>query len=416
MSKNYSICVLAPDLIPVWSGIGSYMVGLLKNLPKSIEAHVLTTRRKVPSGQRKIEVKDEYVLREFKDNVKIHFVSSAEDTFLYHLKFQLACFRVVPKLFKEEGFALLHSNFPLMSDVILQLAKQVRVPTVTTIHTTIEGQHEAVKAALKNVAKLEQSDKANLYLYLPLKACELLYLRNRLRFIATSYFIKREITHFFPFLKGRDIPVIHYGIDTRFFSPQKPKNPVLQELYSLERPIVLFTGRFVLSKGMHTLIEAIPDVVSEFPDVLFVFVGGGDYAPYVEKLKSKGVPENYYRFLGYMQYFEMPQVYSLASIYVMPTLYESFPLRMLESMSCQRAVIATNVCGIPEIIRSGYNGILVPPQNSKALKEKLIMLLEDEKLRQKIGENARKTILNGFSVEIMTSKTLKVYEETLQSP
>lgn len=212
------------------------------------------------------------------------------------------------------------------------------------------------------------------------------------------------------------MPVIHYGIDTRFFSPQKPKNPVLQELFSLERPIVLFTGRFVLSKGMHTLIEAIPDVVSEFPDVLFVFVGGGDYAPYVEKLKSKGVPEKYYRFLGYMQYFEMPQVYSLASIYVMPTLYESFPLRMLESMSCQRAVIATNVCGIPEIIRSGYNGILVPPQNSKALKEKLIMLLEDEKLRQKIGENARKTILNGFSVEIMTSKTLKVYEETLQSP
>jgi glycosyltransferase involved in cell wall biosynthesis len=94
----------------------------------------------------------------------------------------------------------------------------------------------------------------------------------------------------------------------------------------------------------------------------------------------------------------------------MPTTYESFPLRLLESMACQNAVVASNICGVPEIIRPMDNGILVPPRRVGSLADALIGLLQDRSLRRKLGRNAQQTVLKGFSAEVMMSKTMEIYK------
>jgi glycosyltransferase involved in cell wall biosynthesis len=261
------------------------------------------------------------------------------------------------------------------------------------------------------ISRLEQTDYANLFLNWPLKLAEYVCLSYYSKIIATSNFIMNELKTCFPFIASKDISVIHNGVDTTFFRTVNDfGNGRIAKLRAINRPIVLFTGRFVASKGIYTLVKAIPRVVKDYSDVMFVFTGGGDYSHYFNSLKQE-ILKNNCSFLGYLPRLDMPKVYSLASIYVMPTLYESFPLRLLESMACENAVIASRVCGIPEVIQSGENGFLIPPKDSQSLAETIRTLLEDPHLLWKIGTKARNTILDGFSARIMAEKTFDIYNK-----
>ena len=399
------ICFLAPDLV----GIATYTIGLLKNMPKDIAFHVLTTRRELPGVDQEAEVS--LLLREIGANVKIYPVCRSTNTLFDHAKFQVACLKTIPELQRRIGFDLLHVNFPLMSELLLTITKRLRLPILSTIHTTIEGQHKGVKTGQTGISQLGQTDLANLFLNIPLRLAEQTCLSNYSRLIATSHFIKKELISCFPFIVKKDISVVHNGVDTEFFhSTTDFGNGPIAKLKETNRPIVLFTGRFVASKDLPTLVRAIPQVVKEHPDVLFVFVGGGESLYYFQPLSHEIRQENC-RFLGYLPRGDMPKVYSLASVYVLPTLYESFPLRLLESMACENAVVATGVCGIPEVVQSGENGFLIPPENCVSLAETVNTLLEDPNLSRRVGEKARKTVINGFSAKILAKKTLNVYKE-----
>jgi len=401
--------MLAPDLIPIWSGIATYGIGLLKNMPKNVELHVITTKRELPGVDTEKEMRS--LLKELGQNVKIYPVCNATKTLWDHARFQATCLRVLPELHKQLQFDLLHVNFPLMSEVLITITKRLRIPMLATIHTTIEGQHQGVEAGEKEISKLGQTDFANMFLGRPLRLVEYICLSNYSKLIATSNFIKKELEIYFPFIASRDIPVIHNGVDSELFHHTNDfGNGAIAKIHATNRPIILFTGRFVASKGIYTLVEAIPKILKDHPEALFVFAGGGDYKSYFKKLERK-IREANCCFLGYMPWQDMPKLYSVASVYVMPTLYESFPLRLLESMACENAVVATNISGIAEVVQHGENGFLMPPKDSTSLTDAINALLEDPQLSRKIGKKARDTILKGFSAKIMTRKTLDVYNE-----
>ena len=101
------------------------------------------------------------------------------------------------------------------------------------------------------------------------------------------------------------------------------------------------------------------------------------------------IPERNYNFVGYIPDFEdLPGLYSIASVFAAPTLYENFPFRVLENMSCQKPVVASNIVGIPEMIKDGVDGLLVPPSDPKALAEKIVEVINDDGLANKLGQNA----------------------------
>jgi glycosyltransferase involved in cell wall biosynthesis len=304
-----------------------------------------------------------------------------------------------------------------MSDILVQLLNKLKTKTVSTVHTTLQGPNLAVRQGEKRLLEMDQSDFANLLLLLPLEVCEYLYLRRVSHLIATSNYIKMELQRHFPFVNNlhRYFPVVPNGVDTELFSPSCTcTRKDLQDLASLDRPIVLFTGRLVASKGIYTLIRAVPKILHAKPSAMLLFVGPGDPRQYVRELRSMGVPEENFRFLGYLNsYFDMPQVYSLARVFAVPTLYESFPLRILEAMSCEKAIVATNVCGIPEMIENGRNGILIQPGNYEELARNIILLLEDENLGGKLGKAARRTVMEKFSAARMGSLTFDAFRRCL---
>ncbi|MDH5266411.1 MAG: glycosyltransferase family 4 protein [Candidatus Bathyarchaeota archaeon] len=420
MGETINVCIVSPDFLPIWSGIGSYTVELIKHLPENIHIHLVTLRRTIRSGKKSIELDDNSISSKLNKNLHIHYISEAKDTFLYHLNFQIACLRKIPQLHKQYQFDLLHSHFPLMSDVLLQLLKKNQIPpTISTVHTTIEGQHLGVEMARSfdrsiKLSELDRSEKANLLLYMPLKVYESLFLRNVHRLIAVSKFVKKELVNYLGVAEKR-IGVIHNGVDTKTFSPKrlsKIPGEAARYLDIGSRPVILYTGRLTLAKGISVLIDAVPEVIKSVPDAYFVFSGGGNYEPYFRWLRRRGVHEKNALFLGYVKdYFDMPALYALATIYVAPTFYDSLPLRVLEAMSCGKAVVASNVGGIPEIIQNWHNGIIIPPGNSKVLAEKLTFLLENEKFSAMLGTRARKTILSNFSAERMALDTAEVYRK-----
>src|SRR5208337_4666926 len=98
---SMKICMLAPEFLPVWGGVGAYIVELVRHLPKETEIHVLTPWRTC-LGSSAISTSDYDFSQYFGHNVRVHFISKASDTFVYNFSFQYACSRVVPKLVKEE--------------------------------------------------------------------------------------------------------------------------------------------------------------------------------------------------------------------------------------------------------------------------------------------------------------------------
>lgn len=399
--------MLAPEFLPVWGGVGTYIVELVRHLPKDIEVHVVTPMRE-GFGEEKISTSDYDFSRYFGSNVHVHFVCKASDTFVYNAKFQYACQKYVPKLVKEEQINLIHSHTAHMPDLLLQF-KRLNIPTVTTIHTTIQGQRHGTKNSGMNFWSLEFSEKLT-YLTLPfLRLAETIYFSKERHYITVSRWMKEQIVKQYPKIDSSSISVIHNSVDTNLFSPSKGVDPP-------QRDIVLFTGRLIAAKGIGYLVEAIPEILREFPDVLFIFIGAGDSSPYLRQLKEMGVSERNFKFLGYLkEASDLVNYYRSSSVYVAPTLYENLPIRILEAMACGVPVVASNVCAIPEEIDHGVNGILIEPRSVDELAEAICRLLGDSNLRKKMGDSARKTVLNRFDWDMNVVRTVEVYQQILNS-
>jgi glycosyltransferase involved in cell wall biosynthesis len=107
----------------------------------------------------------------------------------------------------------------------------------------------------------------------------------------------------------------------------------------------------------------------------------------------------------------MPSYYSLADVFVLPSLLEGFGLPLAESMACGTPIVATTAGSIPEVV--GDAGLLVPPMNATALAEALQTLLADSELRQMLGARGVKRARDIYSQDNMVTQTLAVYRSYL---
>jgi glycosyltransferase involved in cell wall biosynthesis len=108
------------------------------------------------------------------------------------------------------------------------------------------------------------------------------------------------------------------------------------------------------------------------------------------------------------------RVLSEFDIFVLPSSErEGLGISMLEAMSCGLPVIATNVGGIPEVVRDGVNGFLVPPKNPHMLAERILRLLRDKNRAKSMGEAGKKILETEFTSEMMIGEIEKLYEEAI---
>jgi glycosyltransferase involved in cell wall biosynthesis len=297
-----------------------------------------------------------------------------------------------------------------MSDILLKLlSKKLRY--VTTVHETFSRRNKAIRDSGTGFSGLEFSEKWMLALSPFLKSVERLYMKKSTNLISPSNWMKSVLNEDFNFPLA-SIYVVNNGVDHTRFRPDAEKSEFVQKIRDeAGGPIVLFSGRMISTKGVQVLVEAIPKILREVKDAYFVFVGGGNSAFYKQRLKKLMIPSKSFNFLGYVANSDdIPGLYTTASVFVAPTLYENFPIRILENMSCQNAVVATDIVGIPEIIQDRVNGLLIDPWDVNALSESVIALLSDQRLAKRIGQNARKTVEEKFTLKKFANETADVYE------
>jgi glycosyltransferase involved in cell wall biosynthesis len=177
---------------------------------------------------------------------------------------------------------------------------------------------------------------------------------------------------------------------------------------------ILYGGRLVKEKGVNYLIQAYSLLPNELKSVYkLIIVGFGPEETYLKQLAIKLGIKNNVRFIPWLISKEFVKVISKCSVFVLPSLYETFGIVLLESMALGKPVISSNVSGPKDIIINGYNGILFEKGSVSELKNLLELILNDEDLRKNMGINARKTIEDNYIFDKISHMYENLFNELL---
>jgi glycosyltransferase involved in cell wall biosynthesis len=194
------------------------------------------------------------------------------------------------------------------------------------------------------------------------------------------------------------------SVDTCLFHPSKDK----------EENLVLFVARITFGKGLHVLLESLKDIKTR---ISLVIIGPPDYDyAYFQEMQKRIYFENKKGFhtvtyIGEQKEDSIAKWCQKASILVLPSFKEASSIASLEALSCATPVIATNVGGIPEIVRNGENGILIPPNNVTQLVHAIQFLLDNKDKRVSLGLRGRQLVEQNFSYSVTVKRLVRIYEE-----
>lgn len=178
-----------------------------------------------------------------------------------------------------------------------------------------------------------------------------------------------------------------------------------------KRPTIISVGRLVHRKGQDKLLEALPLIKKEIPDVELIFVGEGPRRKELDRLVKKYELESSVRFIGRVAYRELPKYFSLGDIFAMPARSRLFGLEVeglgivyLEASACGLAVIAGDSGGAPDAVIQGETGFVVDGKNVKEIAALAIKLLGDEALRKNLGQRGRSWVEDEWNWDIWSER------------
>jgi glycosyltransferase involved in cell wall biosynthesis len=210
------------------------------------------------------------------------------------------------------------------------------------------------------------------------------------------------------------VRVVYSGIDCTALSPDYSGEQARCSLGLPSRAFVLGTvANLFPRKGYHVLLEALPKILASVSQAHCLVVGKGD-PDYERRLRSLARQLNLVdrvHFVGFQS--SVQPCLAAMDLYVHPALMEGFGIAVVEAMAMARPVVATAVGGVPEIVRHGETGLLVPSGDPEALASAVIRLSTEPEQRARLGRAGRDRALKDFTVEMMMRRLLDAYESLL---
>ena len=225
--------------------------------------------------------------------------------------------------------------------------------------------------------------------------------------IAVSKHISRQVSTRI----GKDrVVAIHNFVDPQKVlsesSYKEPKNWNDEGFF-----LIGTAGRLVEVKGYDYFIKAAKLVCNECRNIKFIIVGSGPlYGTLRTQIASAGISDRVI-LTGFRN--DAKHIIKSLSVFVMPSLYEGISMALLEALALGKPVIATNVGGIPEMIKNGYNGILIEARNEKMLYEKCMYLYGHKNAREFLTKNALKSDKDKFNPQDIIDQVITVYKHVL---
>jgi starch synthase len=248
--------------------------------------------------------------------------------------------------------------------------------------------------------------------------------------IAVSEGMKRDVLTAYPAVDPERVRVVHNGIDTEQYAPDRGTD-VLERLgIDPGRPSVVYVGRITRQKGLPYLLRAARSLP---PGVQLVLLAGApdtpEIAAEVEALAAelRSTREGVVWVQAMLPKDEVIQVLTHATVFVCPSIYEPMGIVNLEAMACETAVVATATGGIPEVVEDGVTGLLVPIEQAADgsgtprdpdrfvadLASAIMRLLEDPDRAAQMGRAGRRRAVEHFSWASIAERTMQVYRSVL---
>ena len=226
--------------------------------------------------------------------------------------------------------------------------------------------------------------------------------------------ISKAVGKRFNWLKDKEnkVIVVYNGIDLERFNPTINGEKIREEFHlSPEIPLIGIVGRLDWYKGHQYFLQAAKEVTGTIPEARFLIIGDGEYRKRLENLRKELDLDKKVIFTGNRR--DIPQILASLNIFVLSSVSEGFGRSVAEAMACEKAVVATKVGGLPEVVEDRITGRLVPPKNPSALAEAIVNLLKDKKKAKEMGRAGQKRVEELFSIKKNVRKTEELYEKIL---
>jgi glycosyltransferase involved in cell wall biosynthesis len=214
------------------------------------------------------------------------------------------------------------------------------------------------------------------------------------------------------------ISVIPPAINVKKFSPGT--SDLREKLNLKDKRIILYVGRLIKQKGVIELILAMKLVKKVISDATLLLVGGGPLEETVKKLSTDLNLEESIRLYGPVPHESMPEVYRVADVLVLPSIVtktwmEQFGYVLAEAMATGIPVVASNCGAIPELVKHEETGLLTKPGDPIDLAQRIIEILKNDELKQKVRENGMKYVRKYYSLEEVVPKLDNFYLTLVQA-
>jgi D-inositol-3-phosphate glycosyltransferase len=306
---------------------------------------------------------------------------------------------------KDISYDLVHSHYWMSGIVAEELKEMWRIPVVHMFHTLGVMKQRVARSSeeAEGEYRLEGEKKV-------IKSADRIIAATQAEFAQLLWLYDADTSK---------VTVIPPGVDTCHFYPI-PDDEAKEYIGipPCER-VLLFVGRIEPLKGIDTLLQAIAILCQQGLKTCLTVIGGDPIVvadtenhemARLQNLREKFGLDNLVTFIGKRSQDTLPYYYSAADAVVVPSYYESFGMVALEAMACGTPVIASQVGGLAFLVQDGKTGFTVPVDDAQTLAEKLRILITNDALRCRMGEQAAE-FAKGYNWDLIAKKMIDVYQE-----
>ena len=304
-------------------------------------------------------------------------------------QFNVSLMEAVTAHLSGRDFDLVHAHDWLVAYAARALKHSWGVPLVATIHATEHGRQRGLHTPMQHhISETEW--------WLCYEAC---------RVITCSQYMKDEVNRIFGVPEDK-LRVLPNGISESWFSAARSPDP---------SPLIAFVGRLVPEKGPHTAVDAMLEVVNEFPQAKLALAGDGPMEGDLRRRVYQAGLGQVVELAGRLDDARLLDLYSRAWVAVFPSSYEPFGIVALEAMAAGTPCVVGRAGGLAEIVEDGRTGLTVRPDDPQDLSRAICALLRDPGFALRLAKEARKVARERYSWDDIARGTLDVYDEVLGS-
>ncbi|NQX45944.1 glycosyltransferase family 4 protein [Paenibacillus tritici] len=303
-----------------------------------------------------------------------------------------------------EDYDVIHAQDPIASYALRRIMR-TPVPLVSSVHGALTRETFYEYKGLEPGLTREEYEQRPIWRYF--RRIETLGARSADQILVSSEWIG-QLTRSLGVRPDR-IHTLPYGLDLKHYAARAAEPAPLQFAEGI--PVIMYAGRLEYIKGVHVLIEALGILNERTQKWICALAGIGSLQEeLMERTRQLGIQQQVY-FTGKLD--NIPAALRAADIYVQPSLQDTQPFSVTEAQLAGIAPVVAGTSGMPEMVRQGETGWIVPPGDAVQLARQLEELLGNKELRERTGFQARQWAQRNRSLDVMAAGTLNIYHRAI---